>query len=279
MKWSFRLGRIAGIDVRVHATFLLLLAWVALSHYFTSGYEVAAALGAAAFILSVFGMVVLHELGHALTARRFGIGTRDITLLPIGGVAQLERMPEDPKQQLLVALAGPAVNVVLAIALFLAVTITGGGVALDASHLGSGSWLAQLMWVNVSLAVFNLLPAFPMDGGRVLRAALAMRTTPLRATQIAARVGRGMAWGLGGLGLFVSPMLVLVALFVWMGATAEQTAAERRAEVGPEWPGELQPGHAIEAMDGPCFELVDTVRRPGRERLYVVRPIPCRGRA
>jgi Zn-dependent protease len=223
-----------------------------------------------ALILSVFGIVVLHELGHALTARRFGIKTRDITLLPIGGVAQLERMPDDPKQELLVALAGPAVNVVLAAALFALIALTGGSLE---GGLTTGSFLAQLLWVNVSLAVFNLLPAFPMDGGRVLRAALAMKTSSLRATQIAATVGRGMAWVLGGLGLFFNPMLVLVAFFVWMGATGEQAMAERRADLGME--SELTPAAGDAAGRG-CLEVVEVIRWPGREPLYVVRAVPCR---
>ncbi len=275
MKWSWRLGRIAGIDLRVHATFFLLVAWVALSNYFSSG-QLAAAVDGVVFISSVFGIVVLHELGHALTARRFGIGTRDITLLPIGGVARLERMPDDPRQELLVALAGPAVNVALAILLFGLVQLGGGSVSVDANGLTSGSFLAQLMWVNVSLAVFNLLPAFPMDGGRVLRAALAMRTSPLRATRIAARVGRAMAWGLGTLGLFFNPILLFIALFIWMGASGEQAVAEQRAAQGGAFPDPLGGG---EQPQGECFEIVDVVHRPGREPLHLVRSVPCRDAA
>ena len=117
MKWSWRIARLAGIDVYVHSTFLILLAWVALSHYLESR-SVAAMMAGLLFVLTLFGVIVLHELGHALTARRFGIRTRDITLLPIGGVARLERMPDDPRQELLVALAGPAVNVVIGAAAF-----------------------------------------------------------------------------------------------------------------------------------------------------------------
>src|SRR3990172_2151790 len=125
MKWSWRVGRIAGIDLYVHVTFLILVGWVALSHYLARRSGADALMGVA-FILTLFAIVVLHELGHALTARRFGIPTRDITLLPIGGVARLERMPEDPKQELLVALAGPAVNVMLAGILFLVVDLGPG---------------------------------------------------------------------------------------------------------------------------------------------------------
>ena len=175
MSGSWRIGRIAGIDVYVHFTFLLLLGWVAISHYLAHG-DLAEAMSGLAFILALFGIVVLHELGHALAARRYGIRTRDITLLPIGGVARLERMPEDPWQELVVALAGPAVNVVLAAGIYFALALGRGVESLDESVRVGGGLLDQLFWVNVSLVAFNVLPAFPMDGGRVLRALLAMRT-------------------------------------------------------------------------------------------------------
>ena len=168
MSWSWRIGRIAGIDVYVHLTFLLLLGWVALSHYLAHG-DPAEAIGGLVFILALFGIVVLHELGHALTARRYGIRTRDITLLPIGGVARLERMPEDPWQELVVALAGPAVNVVMAAGIYLGLALGQESRSDRRVHRASAAASSQqLFWVNVSLVVFNLLPAFPMDGGRVL---------------------------------------------------------------------------------------------------------------
>src|SRR5207244_1426998 len=182
MKWSWKVGSVAGIDLYVHATFFLLIAWVGITYWLAGGS--AAALDGIAFILALFAIVVLHELGHALTARRFGIPTRDITLLPIGGVARLDRMPQDPKQELLVALAGPAVNVVLAAILFVVLELGEGLAAYGQVVRVGGSFLDQLFWVNVSLAVFNLLPAFPMDGGRVLRGLLALRMDYLRATQI-----------------------------------------------------------------------------------------------
>ncbi len=229
MKWSWRIGRIAGIDVYVHATFLLLLAWVAISHYLENQRLADAAYGLF-FIITLFGIVVLHELGHALTARRFGIRTRDITLLPIGGLARLERMPEAPRQELLVALAGPAVNVALAGMLLAILAFTSELVALNDVKLVGGSFLANLVFVNVALAVFNMLPAFPMDGGRVLRACLAMRMDYVRATQVAANIGQALALMLGFLGLFSNnPFLVFIALFVWMGAAQEASMVQMKA--------------------------------------------------
>ena len=174
MKWSWRIGRIASISIYMHATFLILLGWVGVTRY-VQAHSLAAAMWAPTFILVLFGIVVLHELRHALTARRFGIGTRDMTLLPIGGVARLDRVPEQPRQELLVALAGPAVSVVLAICLYVVLLPILGQRLLSVDEVLKGGFL-------VSVALFNLLPAFPMDGGRVLRAVLAMRIDYVRAT-------------------------------------------------------------------------------------------------
>ena len=234
MRWSWRIARIAGIDLYVHATFLLLLAWVAIQEY---SQGVGAIAGSMLYIVALFAIVVLHELGHALTARRYGIKTRDITLLPIGGVARLERMPRKPRQELFVALAGPAVNVALAIVLYAMVRVTGPipvGELYDIDIISSiRVFLYQLCVVNVVLALFNLLPAFPMDGGRVLRALLAMRMRSYtRATDIAARVGRALALVLGIVGLYyftTNPFWVLIALFVWMGAGSEAAAVQTSA--------------------------------------------------
>ena len=235
MRWSWRIGRIAGIGVYVHATFPLLLVWIGLAA-FQRDPSAASVASAIAFILAIFAIVVLHELGHALTARHFGIATRDITLLPIGGIARLERMPREPRQELLIAIAGPAVNVALAIVIWLALAATGGAppaesVTIDASFL-SRAVLARLLAVNVWLALFNLIPAFPMDGGRVLRAFLAMRSgNYAKATESAARVGRFFALIFGMLGLFVTgnPFLIVIALFVWLGAAAEAAAVQTSA--------------------------------------------------
>lgn len=229
MRWSWKIGRIAGIDVNVHATFLLLLVWVALASW-RAGGTAYAALDGVLFILAVFASVVAHEFGHALTARRFGVQTRGITLLPIGGVAQLERMPDQPKQELLIAIAGPAVTVAIIAVLYAILLATGQSPASGAAMTSpTTSFAARLLWVNITLALFNLLPAFPMDGGRVLRAWLAMRSGDyVRATERAASIGKGFALLFGMVGLFGNPFLVLIALFVWMGAAGEAAAAQTR---------------------------------------------------
>jgi Zn-dependent protease/CBS domain-containing protein len=233
MGWSWRIGRIAGIDVFVHPTFLILLVWVAMEH-FLAHHDPWEAVSGLVFIVALFGIVVLHELGHALTARRYGIRTRDITLLPIGGVARLERMPEDPRQELAVAVAGPAVNVVLAAAIFVGLMLARG---LSLAPVGSvlrvgGGFVQQLFWVNVSLVIFNMVPAFPMDGGRVLRALLAMRIDYVRATQTAASIGQAIALVFGILGLFFNPFLIFIALFIWMAGTQEAGLVVMRSALG-----------------------------------------------
>jgi Zn-dependent protease/CBS domain-containing protein len=231
MKWSLRIGRLAGIDVYMHVTFVILLAWVAVSYYLPER-SISDALDGLIFVLALFGIVVLHELGHALTARRFGIRTRDINLLPIGGVARLERMPEEPKQELLVALAGPAVNVVLAGLLLLVLLPAAALAAVSEFRLVGGHFLSKLLWVNIALAAFNLIPAFPMDGGRVLRALLAMRMDYVRATQFAAGIGQMIALVFGFIGLFYNPFLVFIALFVWMGAAGEASMVQMKSALG-----------------------------------------------
>lgn len=221
MRWSWKIAKIAGIELRVHATFLLLLAWAALAYYRVDGSATAAARGVV-FTLALFASVVLHELGHALTAKRFGVPTQDITLLPIGGVARLSFMPRKPRQELLIAIAGPAVTLGIIVVLYaLARVFSLPDVGLDGAFGMRGGFVGQLMWVNVSLLVFNLLPAFPMDGGRVLRATLAFRGDYVRATQTAARAGRTFALLFGLIGLLYDPFLVLIALFVWLGAAGE----------------------------------------------------------
>jgi stage IV sporulation protein FB len=222
MRWSFQLFRVVGIDVRVHVTFLLLLAFVGFANYAAGG--VSGAIHGVAFVSLVFGCVLLHEFGHALAARRYGIRTPDITLLPIGGLARLERMPDKPSEELVVAIAGPLVNVGLLILLFPFVHGRIDPGIID--NIGAGL-LPKLFAANVMLVLFNLIPAFPMDGGRVLRAFLAMRMDYARATGIAATIGQTIAV-VGGLWALLNglPMLVLIAIFIFSGAHSEAAFAQ-----------------------------------------------------
>jgi len=218
MGWSLTIGRFAGTAVRIHITFLLFLAWIGFSAYQQGGMR--AAQDSVIFIVAIFACVVLHEFGHILMARRFGVRSTQITLLPIGGVADLNKMPEKPSQELLIALAGPAVNVVIATALLFGVDVLEPQALahLDDPDL---SLMERLAVTNLFLAVFNMVPAFPMDGGRVLRAALAIWLGQAKATRIAALIGQGFALALGFLGLFGHPMLLFIAFFVFFAASGE----------------------------------------------------------
>jgi Zn-dependent protease/predicted transcriptional regulator len=230
MRWSWKIGRLAGINVYMHATFLLLILFIVFVNY-ANGRSLATTFVGIVFVLVIFACIVLHELGHALTARKFGVQTRDIILLPIGGVARLERMPEKPREELWVAIAGPLVNVVIAAVLFAILVATGFHPHWRDFRWAGGNFLEKLMVVNLWLVGFNILPAFPMDGGRVLRALLATRMEYTRATQMAAHVGQGMALIFGFIGLFSDPFLLFIALFVWMGAEAEASMALMRTSL------------------------------------------------
>lgn len=228
MQWSFPIAKVAGSEIRIHLTFFLLLLWIGIAHFQAGG--AAAATEGVLFIIAVFACVVLHELGHALAARRYGIVTPRITLLPIGGVAELERMPEKPMEEVVVAIAGPLVNVVIA-----AVLIAILGAVPDVSTIAaienpSFGFIARLAVVNIVLVLFNLIPAFPMDGGRVLRALLATRFSRVRATEIAATVGQITAFLFGFLGLLSgNVLLIFVAIFVYIAATSESQATALQA--------------------------------------------------
>lgn len=232
MKWSVPIGRFAGIRLQIHITFLVLLIWIGVSIWTADRNPVAVVTGVG-FILALFLCVVLHEFGHALTARRFGIRTRDITLLPIGGVARLERMPDVPSQELLVAIAGPLVNVAIALAITAALLVLGHPVSLGAlaavdASVSAPNVLERLLAVNIMLILFNMLPAFPMDGGRVLRALFAMRMPYALATSRAATVGKLFATLFAVVGFFTNPFLMLIGAFVWIGASQESMAAQMR---------------------------------------------------
>ena len=227
MRWSFSIGRIAGTDVKVHLTFLLLPAYWAWIGYQENGPT--GAVIRTLFILGLFVCVLLHEFGHILMARRFGVRTPDVILLPIGGVARLERLPSEPKQEFLIALAGPAVTLLLAVLLFLGIVASGGSPGFRDPELFDVPFFTQLFWANVILLIFNLIPAFPMDGGRILRALLASRMGLVRGTRTAAALGQMLAVAGGLYGLTASaPILVLIAFFVFIGASAEAQAVETR---------------------------------------------------
>src|SRR5581483_6947938 len=227
MSWSLTIGRIAGTQVRVHVTFLLFLGWIFAASYVAEGPT--AAWSGLIFLLLLFACVVAHEFGHIFTARAFGVSTPDVTLLPIGGVARLERIPEQPYQEFLIAIAGPMVNVVIAFAL---VALAGANLSIDDLHTVEStraSLVDRLADVNLFLALFNMIPAFPMDGGRVLRALLASRLGYVRATEVAAGIGQAVAFALGFIGLLYNPMLIFIAIFVYLAAAAEAHSVAMRA--------------------------------------------------
>jgi Zn-dependent protease len=221
---SWRIGRAYGINIYLHWSMLLLPLWILLT-------QPSAVVGfSLALTTALFGCVVLHELGHALTARRFGIGTRDITLYPIGGVARLESTGNRPWEELCIALAGPAVNVTIALGLGLAWWTLPPGESL----LPFGQFLYWLIVLNVGMVVFNLLPAFPLDGGRVFRALLAMPLGQLRATRIAAGVAVVLAVLIGVVGFVYNPWLVLIAMFIFLAGQQELQAVELRHRLRTE---------------------------------------------
>jgi Zn-dependent protease/CBS domain-containing protein len=227
MRWSLHIGSLGGTEIRIHVTFLLFLIWLGAVYYRQGGAD--AAVQGTLFIVLIFSCVLLHELGHVFAARRYGVQTRDVTLWPFGGIASMERMPEKPSQELIVALAGPAVNVVIALVLFLYL-----GATLDPENITriddpKVSMALKVMVANVILVLFNMIPAFPMDGGRVLRALLAMRMGNARATELAAMIGQGFAILFGAIGIFYNPMLIFIALFIFLAASGEAAQAQLRA--------------------------------------------------
>ncbi len=227
MFWSVNIGSIAGTAIRIHFTFLLFLVWIFVASWASGGP--AAAWGGLLFMVLLFACVLAHEFGHIFTARAFGVPTPDVTLLPIGGVARLARIPEKPSEEFLIAIAGPLVNVAIAAGLVLF-----AGAHLDLAQLvamqnAKISLVDRLAEVNIFLAVFNMIPAFPMDGGRVLRALLAIKLGHVRATEIAAAIGQLVAFGLGFLGLFGNPLLIFIAIFVYLAASSEAHLVAVRA--------------------------------------------------
>ena len=247
MNWSLKLFKVKGIDIKVHLTFVLILVWAAYRWSVSTGEGVQGAIFGIVATLLLFLSVTLHELGHSLQAIKFGVRVRDITLMPMGGLAQMESIPEDPNKELRIAIAGPLVNFAIAALLI------GLGTLLDArallsfdeliASLGRVSWsglLAYLTSANIMLGLFNLIPAFPMDGGRVLRALLAKKADHTKATRIAAQIGQGLALLMGLWGFMSgSWTLVLIAIFVWMGAGQESQGAQVKHTLGGTTVGQV----------------------------------------
>jgi stage IV sporulation protein FB len=281
MSWSLNIGAIAGTAVRVHITFVLFLGWIFFANWASGGSG--AAWESLLFMVLLFTCVVAHEFGHIFTARAFGVATPDVTLLPIGGVARLERIPEEPREEFLIAIAGPLVNV----------AITLGLVALAGARLNIGdlyavesaqvSMIDRLAAVNLFLAVFNMVPAFPMDGGRVLRALLATRLGFVRATSIAASIGQGVAFALGFIGLFYNPMLIFIAIFVYLAAAGESHAVALRAmSRGVPVSTAMMTQYATLAPEAHVDEAVQTLLRTSQSEFPVVdaagKPVGVLGR-
>ena len=279
MKGSLSLGRIAGIRVQIHWTFLLIIGWVTFVEM-QKGSDLSTILITIVFVLVIFACVVLHELGHALAARRYGIATRKITLLPIGGVASLEKMPEDPKQELVVALAGPAVNVVIALILmiFLYPFPDYSSEMEQLQTINKGNFLFYLFATNVMLVLFNAIPAFPMDGGRVLRALLAFRMDRVRATQIAASLGQVIAFVFAMIGFF-NPQyfwLIIIGIFVYFGASGEYLMIKQLSVLRGHRVREAMMTHFTLLHPDDNLQHLAEVLLAGTERNFVV-AIPDKG--
>lgn len=227
-RWSWNIGAIGGVPIRIHATLILLLGWIAFA-YWRGGLGPSATLGGVLLVVIVFAIIVIHELGHALMARRFGVHTRGILLLPIGGIASLERLPDRPAQELAIAVVGPAINVVLAGLLWGGIALAGGDLAVRSTDSFGMSLVIRLFWINIILAGFNMLPAFPLDGGRALRALLALRLPRATATTIASTLGKILAAAFAIIGLLYNPWLILIAMVVWFGARQEAELVRLRS--------------------------------------------------
>jgi Zn-dependent protease/CBS domain-containing protein len=281
MSWSFKIGKVAGTAILVHVTFVLFLGWIFVASWVAGGPQTA--WQSLIFLLLLFACVVAHEFGHIFTARAFGVTTPDVVLLPIGGVARLERIPEEPWEEFLIAIAGPLVNVAIALALM---ALAGAHVstrelyAVESPHT---SMIDRLAAVNLFLAVFNMIPAFPMDGGRVLRALLAVRMGYVRATEIAAFIGQGVAFALGFIGLFSNPMLIFIAIFVYLAASSEaHLVAIRAMSRGVPVSAAMMTQFATLTPDAHVEEAVQTLLRTSQAEFPVIdgagKPVGLLGR-
>lgn len=226
MKWSFKIGTVFGIPIRVHFTFILLLLFVGVS---TSHGDFLRGIQGAIFVISIFGCVVIHEIAHSFFAKYFGIGVREIVLLPIGGVSQIEELPNEPRKEIIISIAGPLVSFLLA---FIFNLLTRGSYFRTTDIiLSSTNFWAKLFWINLMLGIFNLIPAFPMDGGRVLRSLFALRLNYLNATRIAVGVGQFIAILLFFFGIFYNLWLALIAMFIYIGAENEEKSTELKIAI------------------------------------------------
>ncbi len=230
MKWSFKIGKLFGIPIRVHLTFLLLLFFIGYVGSKQGGSE-GAILGMIVIVF-IFICVILHEVGHSLVAVHYGIKVNDIILLPIGGVSRMEEIPEDPKQEITISIVGPLVSFGLAILFFILASAIHQSINFKQINLFNRNVVASLFWINLVLGLFNLIPAFPMDGGRVLRGILATRMESMKATKIAVSVGQGFAILLFFFGIFFNWWMALIAIFIYLGAEGEERMVAVRSSLG-----------------------------------------------
>ena len=230
MKWSFKIGKLFGIPIRVHLTFLLLLLFIGYVGSKQGGSE-GAILGMIVIIF-IFVCVILHEVGHSLVAVHYGIKVNDIILLPIGGVSRMEEIPEDPKQEITISIVGPLVSFGLALIFFILAMAIHQSINFKQISLFNRNVVASLFWINLVLGLFNLIPAFPMDGGRVLRGILATRMESMKATKIAVSVGQGFAILLFFFGIFFNWWMALIAIFIYLGAEGEERMVAVRSSLG-----------------------------------------------
>jgi Zn-dependent protease/predicted transcriptional regulator len=255
--------KLAGIGLYIHWTFSLLIVYIIYINM-KAGLDPTQISWSVLFVLAMFVCVILHELGHALTARRFGIKTEDITLYPIGGVAKLERIPERPYQELLVSIAGPLVNIAIMLLLlpFFYDTDVIQMLGNDGGIITPANFLTSLAFLNVWLALFNLIPAFPMDGGRILRSLLAMRFSRLKATAYAVGIGKILAFGFIIAGFFYNPFLIFIGVFVILGAQAEYEMVKNKDAVTGLTSSDamMSQWHEFEA-DQPLSSAIDALLR------------------
>jgi Zn-dependent protease/predicted transcriptional regulator len=272
MKLSLYLGSYRNVKVFIHWTFSLLLLWIIISNM-RQGMPALDILWIIIFVLALFVCVVLHEFGHALAAQKYGIQTKDIVLYPIGGIARLEKLPEDPKQELWVAIAGPLVNIGLFIILSVFLSFKGFDMErLELIKIEPSTILLYLASANLILAIFNLIPAFPMDGGRILRAILAIRLPRAKATQIAGGIGQFLAIFFIFFGLFNNPILVLIGIFIFLGAAAEVTHTQQESFLkGYKVKDVLMMKFQILAFDAPLSKAVEKLLNSQATHFVVVK--------